>query len=73
MRGISKFLFFSFKLTEETFEIHTVQSDKNNVSMYLNFIISQFYADVSDNRAVGLSSHQTIDTHPFVSSMYSAK
>ena len=45
-------------------EIHTVQSDSNNGSIYLNFIFSQYYAKVSDYRTVGLSSRRTIDTHP---------
>ena len=37
---------------------------KFKYSIYLIFIFSQLYSKVSDYRAVGLSSRQTIDTHP---------
>ena len=41
-------------------EIYTVQRKH----IFIIFIYSQFYATVSDYRAVGLSSRRTIDTHP---------
>ena len=55
MHGISKFLLIFSQINGGNIEIHTVESDKNRVSMYLIFIISQFYAKVLYNRAVGLS------------------
>ena len=55
--------FFYFQINGENIEIHTVQRDSNNVSIYSIFIFSQSYAKVSDYRAVGLSSRKTIDTH----------
>ena len=45
-------------MTGGNIEIQTVQSDLNNVSIYLIFIFSQFHAKVSDYRSVGLSSHR---------------
>ena len=41
-------------MTGGNIEIQTVQSDLNNVGIYLIFIFSQFYAIVSDYRAVGI-------------------
>ena len=61
-----KFLiFFIFvQINWENIEQYTVQNYSNNVSTYLIFIFSQFYAKVLDYRAVGPSSRRTIDTHP---------
>ena len=53
------FLNFS-QINAGNIEIHTVQTDSNNFGLY-NFL---FFAKVSDYRAVGLSRHRTIDTHP---------
>ena len=59
------FRLFSFKLTEDiqwhwnTFCTKWLKQRKQN----LIFIIPQFYAKVSDYRAVGLSSHRTINTN----------
>ena len=60
VRGI-----FYFQIYGLNIEIHTLQSDSNNVSIYLIFFFPQFYAKVSDYQAVGLSIHRTIDTHPW--------
>ena len=58
MRGISKFIFFSFKLTEEILKcinIH-VQSDSGNISLYLVFNLISIFC-----KNVGLSSCRTIE------------
>ena len=47
-----------FQINAGNIEIHTVQSNSKNVSIYLIFIFSQLYAKVSDHRAVGLSSRR---------------
>ena len=57
MRGVSKFLFIFFQINRGNIDIHTVQSDSKNISIYFIFIFSQFYARVSDYGAVGLSIH----------------
>ena len=58
MRGISNFLFFQIN------GAYRKKWFKQRKHIYLIFILSQFYAKVSDYRAVGLSSRRTIDTHP---------
>ena len=56
VRVVSKFLSFSFKLTEEKLQyILSLRLDSNNVSIYLIFIFSQFHA------SVGLSICRTIE------------
>ena len=39
---------------------------RKHIFNFLLFFFSQFYAKVSDYRAVGLSSRRTIDTHPIL-------
>ena len=58
-----EFLFFIFfQINGENIEIHTVQSDSNNICKFFIFIFfPQIYAKVSDYRAAGLSSRRTID------------
>ena len=51
---IFKFHLFSFKFTDQTIEIHTLESDSNNISIYLIFFFSELFAEVSGSRAVGL-------------------
>ena len=53
VREIFKFHLFSFKFTDQTIEIHTLQNDSNNISIYFIFF-SQLFAEVSAYRAVGL-------------------
>ena len=68
MREISKFLPFSFKLMEE---IHTVQSDSNNLSKYIififfiNFMNKSLTIELWDYRAVGLSIRTSSQKQPF--------
>ena len=57
MCGVSKFLFIFFQINQGNIDIHSVQSDSKNISIYFIFIFSQFYAKVSDYGAVGLSIH----------------
>ena len=47
--GFLNFIFFLFQIHGL---IHTLQSDSNNVSIYLIFFFSQFYAKVLDYRVV---------------------
>ena len=56
--------FILFHISGGNIEIHIVQNDSSNISLYLVFICSQYFAKVSDFRAVGLSSRRTIDMHP---------
>ena len=53
-----------FRINGGNIEIHTVQSDSDNLNIYLILIFSQFYAKVSDYRAAELSSRRTFDMHP---------
>ena len=58
MRGISKFLFFSFKLTEKTLKYHTKWFKQRKHTFNFNFISLLC-------KSVRLSSCRTIDMHPF--------
>ena len=64
VREIFKYHLFYFKFTDQTLNYTLCKA--YNVCLHLIFFFSQFYAKVSDYRAVGLSSRRTIDTHPFV-------
>ena len=57
---MSVFFFISLKLMEETLKYTLYKL----IQTTLAYIISFFFAKVSDYRAVGLSRHRTIDTHP---------
>ena len=52
--GFLNFIFF-FQIHLLNIEIHNLQSDSNNIRIYLIFFFSQFYAKLSDYRAVELS------------------
>ena len=60
MRGIYKFRLFFFQINGGSIDIHTVQSDSNNIGLF-SF---HFY-----RKSVGLSSGRTIDTYPFLTNV----
>ena len=58
--------FIFFQSIGRNIEISTVQSDKKQIKNIFHFNFPQFYDKLSEYRAVGLSSHRTIDKHPSV-------
>ena len=64
VRGILKKSLIFCKINGLNIEIHTLQSDSNNFSIYLIFFFSQFYSKVSDYRAVGRSIRTVQDSYP---------
>ena len=45
-----------FQMNRGHIEIYTVQSESNNINLYVIFIFCQFYAKLLDYRAVGLAT-----------------
>ena len=58
------FIFFQFNGGNIEIPYKVIQTSSGAYIFAFHF--SQFYAKVSDYRAVGLSSRRTIDTHPFI-------
>ena len=69
VRGIFKILFIFFQIHGLNIDTQTLQSDSNNVNIYLVVSFYQFSAKVSDNRAVGLLKRTRLDISLYVCRM----